>query len=167
MTPTPFVIVAVLLAAGGGGYGYFQLSKPSTAYCSRTWTFKPPPNSTDADLEAWHVAVANHDPAPPGWPDTNGGNEVTGTFTGKIDPWTFRRELVVTVRDETNNLSSASFYLNDDLVCTVTRTDGGIVDDNGRSTATLTVHLPLIPRYTAEVRWVSDSGFMNSASVSR
>jgi hypothetical protein len=155
-----FAVVGILSLAGAR---FFLARIP--AYHTRSKSLVRPDHYTAAEEDAFMTALANGDPLPEGWKAEDEG-EVTGKFTGVIDPFHLEGQIQVTLADQPEHIDSATLEVNGAVVASASRTVGTVVDEEGRAVVRMLAMLPLRGRREVALTWTSSTGVKRSSSVS-
>ncbi len=157
---------AILVALTTVGFALQQVSQGSVGkriYLSKTAKLVAP-SSTPTSQEIQGAMFGYYTGSlPVGWTADNLGS-VEGRDTGIRDAETGERLALVVVRDDIPDVDEAWLYLNGSVAFHATRSNGAVVNKNGKAVASLTVFLPARP-YDLEVVWWSSGTGSKQQSV--
>lgn len=159
------VLLGVALAGIVSIAGWRYVVARLPAYHTASKHIRKPAHFTPAEEDAFFTALANGDPLPEGWEAGDEG-EVTGKYTGFIDPFHLEAQILVTLADEPDHLDSATLEVNGAVVASVSRAAGTIVDENGKGVVRILAMIPIRGRRAVVLRWTSPTGVVRSASSS-
>lgn len=158
---TGLILIAAIASVAVCGYALRRYDGPHTVGSiqshSHTWTGSGSP--TLANVEALNQAVASNQSPPTNWQASPRVETVKATDTGFSVPGTGERSWSVTVYVPTDDISTATAYVNNQPVFTATRANGSIIDRSGMSLATLPVLVPPSGQsWTGKVQWTANDG---------
>ena len=158
------LVIIVAASAVLCGYALVRAQVHGTAHSvgsiksvSHTWTGTGTPALSD--IEALNHAVAMNQAIPSNWQASPRVETVKATDSGFDVPGTGERAWSVTVYVPTDDISSATVFVNNQPQFTATRANGAIVDRAGMSLATLPVLVPPAGQsWTGKVQWIANNG---------
>lgn len=155
------VAVAVLgLAVAGFAWlqGQPGGSSPTVVHESVSLTHSLPPDVTDEQILAFHLALVNDEPLPPGFQETGRLGKIKGVLTGVQTLEPPEQMLSVTLTDDIADLNEAWLYLDSQLLFHATRQNGSIVDRGDQGIAMLNGFIPIHGDFTVRLEWDGASG---------
>jgi hypothetical protein len=160
-------LMLVAVAASGlswAGYSFFRPPALPRTYHSSSCAFTAPVDASEAERSAFMVAFAKNEPLPEGWSITN-QTTIDAIDTGVVQP-SGERLWIVTLEGNTSEVSNANAYVDSRYVFHATRENGAVVDQDGKSVATLPVLLPPPgEEWTAKVEWLDECGSVQTSSA--
>jgi hypothetical protein len=152
-----FAALAVVLVVGA--YAAIQQSLARTVFHrARSAAVTVPANATPQDHAnlAKNLLFGTHLPTSIGIVELQA--EIKAVLTGLVFPQTGEEQMVVTLLDDTPDLSEARLYVAGQLVATATRANGTIIDKNGIGIATLTTFVLEGSVTNIELKWTTSVG---------
>jgi hypothetical protein len=155
-----FAVVGIVLVAGWS----LVLRRLPVYHTSRKSVVRPA-HYTSAEEDAFTTALVNGDLLPAGWIAADEG-EVTGKFTGVIDPFHLQAQVLVTLTDAPDHVESATFEVNGVVAASVSRAAGTVVDEDGKAQVRIRAMIPFRGRRAFALKWTSTTGEVRSSSMS-